>query len=55
MADLRTGGLEGGLVREVRSVGVGARRVNFRLLRESRGRDGKGGLRRPGLGVIINF
>ena len=48
---------EVGLERVVRSVGVGARRVILRLVRVERGREGeeKGGLRRPGLGVIMNF
>ena len=46
-----------GLERVVRSVGVGARRVILRVVRVERGREGegKGGLRRPGLGVMMNF
>ena len=51
----RVGGV--GLERVVRSVGVGARRVILRLVRVARRREGsgKGGLRRPGLGIMMNF
>ena len=51
----RVGGV--GLERVVRSVGLGARRVILRLVRVERGREGKGkgGVRRPGLGFMMNF
>ncbi len=44
-----------GRVMEVISEGVGARRTIFLVERVLRGRVGKGGLRRPILGVIMNF